>query len=65
MFGGFDACVGHQQRGFQFFIQGLVNLSARKNRSQTATSFFEPCLEFAKPGLPTGVGWRVRTGLRI
>jgi hypothetical protein len=59
VFSGFHAGVGHEQNGFELFIKGLVNLSARKNRCQTAASFFEPSLQFAKPSLPTGVGcWR-------
>ena len=56
MFGGLDACVGHEQGGFQFFVQRIVNLSAREDSRQTATRFFESGFEFAKPSLPTGFG---------
>ncbi|MDE1190767.1 MAG: hypothetical protein PW786_01275 [Arachidicoccus sp.] len=44
-FGGIDARVRHQQRGFELFVQVLVDLRADENAGQARTRFRQAGLQ--------------------
>ncbi|MCY1229692.1 hypothetical protein D9M72_420680 [compost metagenome] len=57
--GGFDAGIGHQQRGFQFLEQGLVDLDADEQRADVAAGLGQAGTQPVHPSLPGfGAGGR-------
>ena len=50
-FRGLDPAVGHQQRRFQVFVQGIIDLRAGEHRGQAAASLAQTQLELVQPAL--------------
>jgi len=61
MLSGFDTGVGHQQDGFEFFVKGVVNLSAGKHSRQTSAGFLSPA--FSLPNQVCRLASAIGSGL--
>ncbi len=57
--GGLHARIGHEQGGFQLFVQRFVYLADAKCRADIAAGFFQPSFEPAQPvaAVGGGCGW--------
>ena len=54
VFGRLHAGVGHQQRGFQVFVERVVNATAGKNAGNAGAGIAQAGLQFAQPALALG-----------